>query len=169
MPKEARPLPSLARLRELFSYDPLTGILTRLTSVPKAQIGSAAGTVNAHGGLICRVDYRIFHVHRIVWALHYGEEPPPIIDHINGNRSDNRIQNLRAATASQNSRNRKIDRRNRVGLKGAHWSSSERKWRSSIRAGGKPIHLGWFRTPEAAHEAYCAAAREHHGEFARVG
>lgn len=166
--KQAKPLPSMQRLRELFSYNPFTGEVCRKVDVPKSHSGDVVGTVNSRGSLICRVDYRILYVHRIAWALHYGCEPPEIIDHINGIPSDNRICNMRAATTQQNNWNRGVHRRNKSGIKGAHWSSLEKRWRSSVKVNGKSIHLGWFDTAEEAAAAYRIAARRYYGEFARV-
>lgn len=165
---KAIPLPPLARLHELFSYDPISGRVSRRISRPSVNAGSAVGTLNSFGALIVRVDYRIYYVHRIAWALHYNEQPPPIIDHINRIRSDNRIANLRAATAQQNRQNSGGQRSSTSKSKGAHWSSLENKWRSSIKIDGKSHHLGWFQTKEAAAAAYRTAELAHYGDFARI-
>lgn len=159
-------LPSVERVRELFSYDPLTGLLVRKIAVPRAPVGSVAGTLNKWGRLICRVDYKIYYVHRIIWLIYYGESPPELIDHINGQVADNRICNLRLASPLENSWNRSFQRNNKTRIKGAHYSRIERKWKSSIKANGENIHLGYFLTKEAAGAAYAAAAAEYHGEFA---
>lgn len=165
---KAKPLPTVERLRELFSYDPETGIVTRNIAAPKIPAGAAVGTLNSAGALICRADYQIVYVHRVAWALFYGEEPPPIIDHINGTRSDNRIANLREATAQQNTQNRRASKFSKSKIKGAHWSSLEKKWRSSIKIDGKFHHLGWFRNCDDAAAAYRAAEIKFFGEFARA-
>lgn len=87
------------------------------------------------------------------------------VDHINGNRFDNRRCNLRLATQQQNCRNARIMKNNRSGLKGAGYHNG--KWQAQIVIDGKKTYLGIFNTPEEAHEAYCQAAKQHFGEFAR--
>jgi hypothetical protein len=158
-------MPTTERLRHLFDYDPDTGILIAKTDRPKCPAGSVIGAKNSHGHLVCRVDYQIYYVHRIAWVLHYGEEPPKIIDHINGDGSDNRIENLRAASLSQNMANTGASNRTTSGMKGAYWSTLEKKWRSGIIRGGKYHHLGWFSTESEAAAAYRAASLELDGPF----
>jgi hypothetical protein len=98
--------------------------------------------------------------------LNVGEGMIP--DHKNGNTLDNRRSaNLRLATFAENQRNRCIQKNNRSGFKGV--SARNGRWRATIRtADKKHLHLGMFSTPELAHEAYCAAAKIHHGDFART-
>lgn len=107
------------------------------------------------------------YAHRVAWVLQTGEWPEEEIDHINADRSDNRFLNLRPVTRAENSRNRKISKGSTSGLKGAHWNSSRGKWESSIKIWGEKISLGYFPTKEAAHRAYCEAAKENHGDYAR--
>lgn len=95
-------------------------------------------------------------------------DPPVLVDHANGNTLDNRRCNLRLATVAQNSCNSRTRAGTASGLKGAHLIRKTGRWRSSIRVDRKVIHLGTFATAQEAHAAYCAAAVEHHGEFARV-
>jgi len=90
------------------------------------------------------------------------------VDHINGDGLDNRRSNLRVATRSENLRNKGPQRSNTSGFKGVSWAKRARKWESQIRVDGKRRHLGYHPTPEAAHAAYCRAARELHGDFART-
>lgn len=90
-------------------------------------------------------------------------------DHINGNGLDNRRSaNLRRSTQSQNNQNRRIQRNNSSGYKGVSWHQGRRRWEAIIQANGKRKDLGGFPTPELAYEAYCHAAIQLHGEFARV-
>lgn len=88
------------------------------------------------------------------------------VDHINRNTLDNRRQNLRYATASENQMNRGVSSSNISGLKGAHWDSSKGKWRPEIQANGKRYKLGYYITAEEAAQAYADAAKKLHGEFA---
>lgn len=111
-----------------------------------------------------------FRVHQWVFLVHHGYLPD-FVDHINGDVTDNHIENLRACTSQQNSFNRKQTSRNKSGFKGvsrlANTTCTQRPWRADIRINGKNVTLGHFATPEEAAAAYQAAAREHFGEFAR--
>lgn len=96
-----------------------------------------------------------------------GEWPPDEIDHINGVRDDNRWVNLRIATRGQNLCNARRRSDNTSGYKGVCWDANKGKWLASITINRKNKFLGHYETPEAGHEAYFVAAREHFGEFAR--
>lgn len=89
-------------------------------------------------------------------------------DHENGVTLDNRRNNLRFATSSQNAMNRRKTSANSSGYKGVHWHKGHQKWCAQIKVNGKSIHLGYFDTPEEAHAAYCEAATRLHGDFARL-
>ncbi len=94
---------------------------------------------------------------------------PDQIDHINGDRMDNRWANLRLATNSQNHANSKRYVTNRCGFKGVSWRSDKNKWSARIVRNYRAKNLGYFDSPEQAHEAYVRAAEVVHGEFARAG
>lgn len=160
-------LPTVERVRELFDYDPQTGLLARRKRIRGARHDRPVGTPNSYGHLICRVDYTIYYVHRIIWLHFYGEPPPQLIDHINGVRDDNRIRNLRPADFTGNSRNRGIQRNNTTGFKGVHFSKADGKFKSAIKVGGKKLHLGFFDTAEAASSAYAVASQRYHREYSR--
>jgi len=98
-------------------------------------------------------------------------EQKPQVDHINGIRDDNRIENLRWVTRSQNQYNTKVRKHNRVGLKGVSVDQDKKsnKYQARIIIEGKQKNIGWFSTPEEAHEAYVAKARELHGEYFNEG
>lgn len=96
-----------------------------------------------------------------------GENSQKQIDHINGNRADNRWLNLREADSCQNRQNMKRSSRNTSGFKGVSWHERGQKWMAQIACRGGREHLGLFDTIEAAYAAYCAAAKRLHGEFAR--
>ena len=110
----------------------------------------------------------VYLAHRVAWAMAHGVWPTGEIDHVNGNRTDNRASNLRQASRAENCRNAGISVRNSSGLKGVSWDSQTGKWRAQIRTGSSSTSLGRFSTPEEAHAAYCAAAQKHHGEFAKT-
>lgn len=103
-------------------------------------------------------------VHRIIWAMHTGAWPIEFIDHINRDKVDNCIANLREANRSQNAANQEAARHNKVGLKGV--SRHHARFRAQIQTPSGVLYLGVFDTPELAHQAYSAAAIKYHGEFA---
>jgi hypothetical protein len=104
--------------------------------------------------------------HRLAYLYMTGRCPADQIDHKDGNRSNNCWDNLREATGSQNQCNRPARRTNKLGLKGVH--KRRYGYRAELKGDGRRIDLGSFPTAEAAHEAYVAAAKQFHGEFARV-
>lgn len=91
------------------------------------------------------------------------------VDHINGNGLDNRRCNLRICSPSENSRNRRQRSDNTSGYKGVSWDKWHEKYKASLTANGKAVRIGYFKTAEEAHEAYCAAAKIHHGDFFNPG
>lgn len=127
--------------------------------------GTRAGTINSDGYTQCHINGRNIKCHAICWALVYGEMPPSSLDHIDRNRLNNAISNLRLCTRAENSRN--CVRKNTVGFKGV--ARSGKKFTAQICVAMKKLHLGSFNTAEEAHAAYCAAAIKHHGEFANFG
>ena len=98
-----------------------------------------------------------------------GRWPIDQIDHIDNNRSNNRISNLREANNHQQNCNTRLTKRNSSGYKGVSWDKNLKKWRSEIRVNYKKIHLGYYKTPEEAHEAYRLKSDELFGEFANHG
>ena len=107
---------------------------------------------------------RTIRMHRVIMGEPGGLE----VDHISGDGLDNRRENLRIATRSQNQHNTRKPAHNTSGLKGVGWAKREGKWRAQIAVDGKGRHLGYFATPEAAHAAYCEASAKLHGEFGRT-
>lgn len=158
-----------ARLKALFSYDKETGFFTRKIGVRGESIGEVAGTLGGDGywqiSIGPRGARKIYKAHRLAWLYVYSEWPEKQIDHINGNRSDNRWVNLREATQSQNNANAARRSDNTSGFKGV--MRGRKKWRAQITVRGKNLEIGTFESPEAAHAAYVDKARSVFGEFAR--
>ena len=131
----------------------------------KWQVEETCGNVYArryeHKGKVVRI-------HRIILSriLNRTLSSQEYCDHIDGNGLNNRRNNLRLATKAQNNRNRKINASSKSGYKGVDYKKN--KWRARISDGQRSIHLGYFSTPEEAYAAYCEAAKEIHGEFARL-
>lgn len=158
---------SAERLRELLNYDPETGIFRwKVSRGGTAMIGTIAGCLHPDGYLLIRADGKQYLAHRLTWLYMTGGWPEDQIDHINGKRADNRWKNLREADATLNSENqRKAQGDNfSCGLLGVTIIKSAKKnpWQARIGITGKQKHLGYFPTPEAAHEAYLQAKREFH-------
>jgi hypothetical protein len=113
---------------------------------------------------------KYFRAHRVAWAIETGDWPPQI-DHINGDRSDNRFVNLRASDYAQNSKNKGLNRNNTSGVLGVYWSNKDKRWVAQIMADGKCTVLGRFFTLEEAASARAAANvkygfSENHGRAA---
>jgi len=135
--KEKERRVTTAYLRRLFDYDPDAGSLKWRIARQGIRPGWEAGYLctgdgTRHGYRLVMVD-GVFHmVHRVAWTHFYGEWPRGAIDHINGKRTDNRIQNLRVATLSENQHNRhRVAKNNKSGTTGVHWDRRKRKWRTA--------------------------------------
>lgn len=162
----------LDRLHEVLDYDPETGVFTwRVNLSPRCRKDRPAGSKTSGGYLRIGIDGKQHFSHHLAWFHFYGVIAENELDFKNLDKSDVRIANLREATRAENSRNVGRKASNSTGFKGVATFNSPRNlkhYRSSIRAGGKRIHLGQFDTAEEAYEAYCKKARELHGEFARL-
>lgn len=153
-------------IKDLVMYDPETGLFHRRTASRKGPVGSVVGG-NTKGYTMLWVDGVKYRAHRVAWFLFHGDAPLQMIDHINGDKSDNRIANLRLATTAQNQFNKTKAKNNTSGFKGVGYHKCTGMWQAQIKAGKSYAYLGLFPTPQEAHEAYCKAATELHGEFAR--
>jgi len=163
---------NIEKLKTLLSYSPETGCFTwrvrRNASGGPVTPGDQAGHLRDNGYTIIGIDGKIYRAHRLAWLYHYGVEPPKLIDHINGNRSDNRICNLREVTVSQNAQNTyKPHRDSRTGKLGVTQSKETGSFLAHISVGGRTRHLGSFKTAEAAADAYQSAKSELHPWAAR--
>lgn len=153
MTKAAYRALSVDRMRQLFSYNPETGIVANRITRGNARAGEQAGTLRADGYRRISVDGIHVRAHNLAWALHHGRWPVEILDHINLVKSDDRLVNLREATYSLNNHNR-IFGQNKTGFPGV--SKVQRHFEARIWENGKSRRLGSFQTPQAAHAAYSA-------------
>lgn len=153
----------------LFVYDPETGRFDWRTRPAGQTITNSigAGGFNSEGYRVVRWEKRNYRVHRIIWLMTHGAWPVNDVDHINGDRSDNRICNLRSATRTQNNYNQRISSRNKSGHKGVSWCKQRDKWQVHIAINGKCTYVGRFKKLEDAANAYRKAAVSVGGEFAR--
>jgi hypothetical protein len=144
------------------SYDPHTGVFVWLRRPCKnLKAGIEAGNLQPTGYRVIRIGGSLYKAHRLAWLYVHGHWPSDEIDHINGDKSDNRIANLRNVTHRQNMENRRhAHRNNRNGVLGV--CPDGRKYSARIRAGGAQIHLGNFASVEEAGAAYLAAKRQLH-------
>jgi HNH endonuclease len=148
------------RLRERLHYEPETGVFTRQVKGKRK-----AGTI-CNGYWAIRFEGRPCKASRLAWLYMTGEWPKEQIDHANDIKADDRWRNLREATQAQNTANGPIRVTNKCGFK--YVTRVNRKWRARIVVSDKQIHLGYFPTPELAHAAYYAAAKQYFREFARA-
>jgi len=150
-----------SQVRELLNYDPHTGLFTWKIGRPGTRLGSLAGTLTKDGYVMLSANGAKVFAHRAAWLLMHNTWPKAEIDHINGVRNDNRIENLRDVSPSVNQQNvRRARRDNKSGFLGV--TRQKNLWTSQLTIRGKTLHLGLFRTPEEASEAYLKAKREHH-------
>lgn len=158
---------ALSTVHASLSYDPETGFINRkLCSQRKDLVGKRAGSLKSNGYRVIKVCGVTFFEHRLIWWMVHGTMPD-FIDHKNCVKTDNRIGNLRPATKLQNNVNKPIGKNNTTGFKGVKFQKDcKRPFRATIKRNGRVEHLGLFDTPEAAHQAYVAAVKEIHGEFA---
>lgn len=166
-----KPLPPLERLQELFDYNPETGHLIRRVDRGPARAGSIAGCLAQHlaqhGYLFVRIDYELYTCHRIAWRMHYGEDPlEKEIDHIDGNRQNNKIANLRLADKSQNMSNKTARVDNTSGHLGVSYSRHTRKWVTELVKNGKKVYREHFASLEDAVTARRRAELDFHEDFA---
>ena len=163
------PLPSLEVIHDLFTYDPETGNLYNKKSRMGATAGKIAGTRESEGYRSVSINMRRYRVHRIIYMMVHGVDPGRReIDHINGDTEDNRPENLRLATHSENRRNTGALSNNKIGLRGVNWHKARKRYRACISIDGKQRHIGYFVSPIDAAKTYDQAARTHFGDYARV-
>lgn len=151
------------RLRELLTYQPETGILVWRVKYGNVDAGSVAGTLSSTGYLTVGIDGEKFRVHRVAWALWTGKWPVQTIDHMDGNRANNRAENLRCVSQSVNMQNiRKPTSRNTSGYLGVYWSERRGGWMAALSVDKKKKRWGPYSTSDRAHEKYLMKKRQLH-------
>lgn len=148
----AKALPDAECLRNRFAYDPETGVLTRKST------GKPTGSMK-NPGLAVWVDNGSFLAHRIIWKMVYGLDPDEI-DHIDHDRANNRLSNLRSVTRAENMKNRPAYK-NSTGHVGVYWHKATGKWSAEIQNNGERHHLGLFKSLEDAIAARADAEINH--------
>lgn len=157
-------LPDIEKLNTLFLYDPLTGIIRWRNSRGRAPANSIAGSTRKIGYISIRIDTILYLAHRLAWKMYHKVDPENHIDHKNGDKSDNRIENLRDVTNAENSHNIKTSyKNNESGYLGV--SISGKRFYTRIYVGGKNVPLGHFDTAEEAHNVYIEAKLKLHPTY----
>ena len=150
-------------MKDVLSYDIETGLFTWIGKTNRnTPIGRIAGHIDADGYRRISVRGKRYFAHRLAWWFVYGIWPDKELDHINLNKDDNRVCNLRLVTRSQNKQNMGSVKGSLSAFKGAHWESARKKWRAVIVIDGKSIFLGRFNTDKEAAAAYAMAAKKYH-------
>lgn len=161
---------TIDRLKELVSYDPITGLFSRLKDFNNnARVDSKVGHQRCDNYIQIRIDSSFYLAHRLAWFYMNGKWPDKLIDHINGNRSDNRLCNLREATLEQNKHNELLRKTNSSGAKGVSWDKRRQKWNAKVWSNNKCYNLGCFADIELAELVASSAREKLHGEFANHG
>lgn len=161
-------------VRSILDYDPETGgFRWREREDVSAQwngkhAGTRAGCVHNNGYIQISLNDRLYNAHRLAWLITTDSWPRQQIDHIDRDRSNNRIANLRQATRSENQHNRGAASNNTSGKKGVVYDARRNHWVARIAVSGRQVHLGLFANLDDAAAAYADAARRLHGEFARL-
>lgn len=152
----------------IFSYDG-ADLYWKVKPKGKVQVGMKAGFLDQRGYLRVKYQQKTYRAHRVIYELCVGPIPEGCeVDHIDRDPSNNRLENLRVATPSQNACNRGLFTNNTTGLKGVHLSKKTGKYLAYITVGGERVHLGTHETKEEAFEAYKEAARAYHKKFSNI-
>ena len=154
---------NIEELKEYFKYEPETGkLFWSKRPSNRVVVGSEVGNYNDQGYKVCRFKGKAIRVHRIIWALAKGENTSEFIDHINGNKGDNRLGNLRVVSNAENLQNMK-------NAKGYTYHKKLNKWMAQIAVNKEHKYLGVFNTEHEAHEAYLKAKKELHPFYVEDG
>lgn len=161
------PLPNVDRLNELFTLDTKRGVLLHRKKCG-IKSGSIAGNVMPQGYRRVKVDGKLYLSHRLIYAMAYGDCPQHMeVDHINGNKSDSRPENLRLATRSQNRHNVDTYANNSTNKKGTWYDKRRKAFFCAVQCNGLREQFGPFETLLEASNTYCREAKERFGNFYR--
>ena len=151
-------------LRGVLDYNPDTGVFVwKIRPSARTYAGDVAGCLDKEGYWQIKFRRKLYFAHRLAWLYVYGEWPKEKTDHINGNKSDNRIANLRDVTQSQNMQNQhRAMKTNRAGFLGVCTGRRGNRFAAVINVDGRQKRLGWFGSPEEAHEVYMNAKKLNH-------
>ena len=169
MPTPRKPLPSQESLVRLLDYSVVTGHIYRRPEHARSCNNFPAGTITNAGYRCIRINNVRYLAHRLIWRMITGEDPGQFeIDHIDRDKDNNAWHNLRLATRNQNQCNIGLNPRSTSQLKGISFNKASGKWMARICFKGNRQCLGYFSTPEEAHDAYVIASGKIHREFSKV-
>ena len=155
-------------VQSLFDYKD-GALYWKVSKTNSIRVGNQAGTsVNDAGYNIVGICGKTYRLHRVIFLYHYGYLPKNV-DHIDGNRSNNNIDNLRSADDFQNSRNSKLSKRNTSGVKNVCWARHVNKWQVQVRRGSSKKYLGLYEDLELAELVAIEARNLYHKEYANHG
>jgi hypothetical protein len=146
---------------DLFSYDKTTGLFVWKTSRGNVRKGQIAGSETSKGYLSVRVNKKPLQLHRLAWFFVHGVWPNFDIDHINQNKKDNRIANLRDVDRATNLQNQSMPQcNNKSNRRGVHWDKNKNKWVAQLSVNGKKKHIGYFDDADEAYKSYVCKKQE---------
>jgi len=154
-------------LRAMVSYDPDTGVFTRLVSKARAKVGDVMGVMDPSGYVLIPLNNRLYRAHRLAWLYMTGSWPVEFIDHIDRNRANNSWKNLREASATVNAQNSSLRSDNKSGVKGVTWCNTHHKWLAQIRVDRRTKYLGLFTDLTEAAEVRARAEDRLHPFFTK--
>jgi len=156
------------KVKHLFDYHKSGSLVRKIYTSSNARVGSFVGCEGAEGYKLVRVDGKLYRVHRLIFLWHHGFLPE-YVDHIDTDVINNKIENLRRCSKSQNSCNGKMRINNTSGIKGVSWNKEKSKWMAKLCHKRKQMHIGYFSSIHEAEKAVRAARKKLHGEFANDG
>jgi hypothetical protein len=162
-----RPTPDAQYLRSILTYEPDTGNLICKVQRGPLHVGDIAGSIHPNGYHQIGIGRQVFRSHLIIWKMVTGLDTDNPIDHADTDKSNNRWNNLREATVSQNRANTRTPRNNRSGVKGVYWCEKNQRWIATFRKDFKIYHVGSFKSLDEARIAFRKKYSEIHGEYAR--
>lgn len=151
-------------LFELFEYK--DGSLYWKVNRIKVRPGTKAGCIDNNGYLQIRIDGKAYTAHRLIYLMHHGALPKRV-DHIDCDKLNNRIENLRACEVNQNAWNAKTSSKSKSGIKNVVWHTRDRKWQVAVSVNGKQRNFGYYDDIDLAELVATEARNKYHGEFAR--
>lgn len=152
--KLARPM-TQKRVKGLVSYNKVTGKFV------SRRNGNPLGSIGADGYLVVQLGVKVYYLHRLAWLYVYGYLPEGVIDHIDHNKCNNAIDNLREVAQTDNCKNKKLPKNNSSGFVGVRWNTRLGKWTAEVKVGRKSIYLGAFQSLEEAVNARQRANEEY--------